>query len=106
LIDYAFRINSEAYLLPVLQQILDQYPFKLRGFHSDHGSEYINHKVASLLEKLAQLAAQKKVMFKRWHSLKALQAGALRQTDLAAAQQMQQRKAALFESLQKQRKCA
>ena len=28
------------------------FPFKLRGFHSDNGSEYINGRVAGLLEKL------------------------------------------------------
>jgi transposase InsO family protein len=187
---------SEAYLLPVLHQILDQYPFKLRGFHSDNGSEYINHQVAQMLEKLrieqtksrsrqsndnalaesknastirkhmgyehipkefaqpinefyveifnpwlnlhrpclfateviskkgkivkrydpkgamtpleklAQLAVQKKVTFKKGYSLKALQDEALQQTDLAAAQQMHHAKAALFESFQKQKKCA
>jgi transposase InsO family protein len=184
---------SEAFLLPVLHQILDQYPFKLRGFHSDNGSEYINHQVANMLEKLrieqtksrsrqsndnalaesknastirkhmgyehipkefaapinafyietfnpwlnlrrpclfateviskkgkivkrydpkgamtpleklALLAAQKKVTFKKGHSLKALQDAALQQTDLAAAKQMHRAKAALFESFQKQR---
>ena len=187
---------SEAFLLPVLHQILDQYPFVLRGFHSDNGSEYINKKVAEMLEKLrieqtksrsrqsndnalaesknastirkhmgyehipkafaapinafyvetfnpwlnlhrpclfatevistkgkvvkrydpkgamtpleklAQLALQKKVTFKKGYSLKALQDAALQQTDLAAAQHMHRAKAALFESFQKQRKCA
>lgn len=187
---------SEAFLLPVLHQILAQYPFKLRGFHSDNGSEYINHKVAAMLEKLrieqtksrsrhsndnalaesknastirkhmgyehiptvfaapinvfyvetfnpwlnlhrpclfateeigkkgkiikrydpkgamtpleklAQLAAQKKVTFKKGYSLKALQNVALQQTDLEAAQQMQRAKAALFEGFQKQKKRA
>lgn len=43
---------SEAFLLPVLQSIIDQYPFVLEGFHSDNGSEYINGRVAKLLEKL------------------------------------------------------
>jgi transposase InsO family protein len=43
---------SEAFLLPVLQSIIDQYPFVLEGFHSDNGSEYINGRVATLLEKL------------------------------------------------------
>ena len=27
-------------------------PFRIRGFHADNGSEYINHKVATLLDKL------------------------------------------------------
>lgn len=43
---------SEAWLLPVLQAILAQFPFAVRGFHSDNGSEFINHRVAELLNKL------------------------------------------------------
>ena len=43
---------SEAYLQPVLQAVLAQFPFKIRGFHSDNGSEFINHTVAKLLNKL------------------------------------------------------
>lgn len=43
---------SEAFLLPVLAWVLAQFPFVVLGFHSDNGSEYINHQVAKLLEKL------------------------------------------------------
>lgn len=43
---------SEAFLLPVLALIIAQFPFVVQGFHSDNGSEYINHQVAKLLEKL------------------------------------------------------
>lgn len=43
---------SEDYLLPILKQLLDQLPFIIRQFHSDNGSEYINHTVAKLLNKL------------------------------------------------------
>src|SRR5215472_15342544 len=43
---------SELYLLPVLEAVLAQFPFALRGFHADNGSEYINHRVAELLRKL------------------------------------------------------
>jgi transposase InsO family protein len=43
---------SEAFLLPALDQMLKQFPFEIRGFHSDNGSEYINHSVAQLLNKL------------------------------------------------------
>jgi transposase InsO family protein len=43
---------SEAFLLPVLELVIDQFPFQIDGFHSDNGSEYINHRVAKLLEKL------------------------------------------------------
>jgi transposase InsO family protein len=43
---------SEAYLLPVIRQLLDGFPFTILGFHSDNGSEYINYQVASMLEKL------------------------------------------------------
>jgi len=43
---------SENYLLPVLRILLERFPFQLRGFHADNGSEYINHRVADLLAKL------------------------------------------------------
>ena len=43
---------SEAYLLPVLHNILLQFPFAIVNFHSDNGSEFINGVVAGLLEKL------------------------------------------------------
>lgn len=43
---------SEAYLLPLLTYLLEQLHFKIYEFHSDNGSEYINHVVAGLLNKL------------------------------------------------------
>lgn len=43
---------SEAFLLPVLGAMMTAFPFVIRGFHSDNGSEYINRQVAGLLEKL------------------------------------------------------
>jgi len=43
---------SERYLLPVLEAIRHQFPFRVLGFHADNGSEYINHTVARLLRKL------------------------------------------------------
>ena len=49
---FAVEHISEAYLLPVLAAMMDAFPFVIRGFHSDNGSEYINHKVAKLLKKL------------------------------------------------------
>jgi len=33
--------------------LIGQFPFKVLGFHSDNGSEYINHVVAKLLNKLS-----------------------------------------------------
>ncbi len=45
------RIN-EFYLIPLLETMLAQFPFVIRGFHSDNGSEFINHTVAKLLAKL------------------------------------------------------
>ena len=177
---------SEAFVLPVLTLIIDQFPFVIVGFHSDNGSEYINAKVAKLLNKLqieqtksrsrhsndnaqaesknasvvrkhmgyshipktfarpindfyqktfnawlnlhrpclfatevvsdkgkikkvykhadvktplaclAQLNQKKLVTFKSGITLKALQAQAMEKTDLQAAQEMQQAKAALF----------
>jgi transposase InsO family protein len=43
---------SEAYLIPVLEEMLASFPFLIRGFHSDNGSEYINRHVAEMLNKL------------------------------------------------------
>jgi hypothetical protein len=43
---------SEAFLIPVLQALLESLPFLIKGFHSDNGSEYINRHVAELLNKL------------------------------------------------------
>lgn len=43
---------SEAYLVPVIAALLASFPFQILGFHADNGSEYINHNVAQLLEKL------------------------------------------------------
>lgn len=43
---------SEAFLLPVLELVIEQFPFEIEGFHSDNGSEYINGRVSKMLEKL------------------------------------------------------
>jgi len=43
---------SEAYLLSVLEDALASFPFVVRGFHSDNGSEFINAVTAELLNKL------------------------------------------------------
>jgi transposase InsO family protein len=43
---------SERFLLPILEAMLHQFPFRIRGFHADNGSEFINHTVAKLLDKL------------------------------------------------------
>lgn len=43
---------SEAWLEPVLLAMLEQFPFRIRGFHSDNGSEFLNQTVEKLLHKL------------------------------------------------------
>jgi len=43
---------SELWLIPALEAMLAQFPFVIRGFHSDNGSEFINYNVAHLLGKL------------------------------------------------------
>jgi hypothetical protein len=43
---------SDAYLEPVLAAMLRQFPFCIRGFHSDNGSEFIHTTVSTLLNKL------------------------------------------------------
>lgn len=43
---------SEQHLIPALECLLDAFPFTIKGFHSDNGFEYINSRVAKLLQKL------------------------------------------------------
>jgi len=43
---------SERHLIPVLEAMLHQFPFRIRGFHCDNGSEFLNRKVVQLLNKL------------------------------------------------------
>jgi hypothetical protein len=43
---------SEQHLIPVLEAILHQYPFRIVGFHCDNGTEYLNYTVVKLLNKL------------------------------------------------------
>lgn len=43
---------SEQFLKPLLEDALWQFPFRVLGFHSDNGSEYINKVVAKLLHTL------------------------------------------------------
>ena len=43
---------AEDHLLPVIEQMLEQFPFEILGFHADNGSEYVNHRVARMLDKL------------------------------------------------------
>jgi len=43
---------TEEYMIPALKDMLAAFPFKIKGFHSDNGSEYINYSVAELLEKM------------------------------------------------------
>lgn len=43
---------SDQFVLPVLEAILHQFPFRIIGFHSDNGSEYVNYEVAKLLKNL------------------------------------------------------
>jgi transposase InsO family protein len=46
------RIN-EQHLIPVLEAMLHQFPFRVLGLHADNGSEFVNHPVFRLLKKLA-----------------------------------------------------
>ncbi len=43
---------TEQHVLPVLEAMLHQFPFRILGFHSDNGSEYVNHEVSRLLKGL------------------------------------------------------
>ena len=41
---------SERFLLPILDELLETFPFVLQGFHADNGSEYINHQGSRLTQ--------------------------------------------------------
>ena len=43
---------TDEYMEPLLKKLLDAFPFVLINFHSDNGGEYVNHKVAEILERL------------------------------------------------------
>jgi hypothetical protein len=43
---------SENHLAGILEDLLSQFPFQIRGFHSDNGGEFVNRTVAKLLNKL------------------------------------------------------
>ena len=43
---------SERFLVPVLEALIQAYPFEIQGFHTDNGSEFINGRVSDLLNKL------------------------------------------------------
>jgi len=43
---------NEAFLLPMLEDLINAFPFKIQGLHADNGSEYINYQVAEMLNKL------------------------------------------------------
>ncbi len=38
------------HMLPTMRAMLAQFPFQIRGFHSDGGSEYVNYEVAQMLD--------------------------------------------------------
>lgn len=43
---------SGQFMIPALEAMFDKIPYKIRGVHSDNGSEYINKMVEKLLQKL------------------------------------------------------
>jgi transposase InsO family protein len=43
---------TEEYLLPLLEKIIASYPYRIINFHADNGSEYVNSKVAEMLNNL------------------------------------------------------
>ena len=45
-------MNATTHPIPALEQLLETVPFTVLDFHSDNDSEYINKRVAELLEKL------------------------------------------------------
>ena len=51
-ISFSVEKISEHYLKPSVSKAMESLPFKIRGFHTDNGSEYVNKTIAKLLNKL------------------------------------------------------
>ena len=49
---YSVEKITEQYMIPALEYILSFFLFKISGFHSDNGSEYINQFLVKILNKL------------------------------------------------------
>ena len=47
---------SEAWLKPALEAMLAQFPFRIFGFHSDNGSEFINYTGGQAAEQITDRA--------------------------------------------------
>ena len=43
---------AESFLVPLLEEMLSALPSVVSGFHADNGSEYVNHTVAAMLNKM------------------------------------------------------
>ncbi len=43
---------TERFMIPVLEMLIETFPFVILALHANNGLEYINHRVAKLLEKL------------------------------------------------------
>ncbi len=62
--------------MAVLTEMLETFPFSISGFHADNGSEYINHQVVKLLNKLhieltkSRYLAQDIAMIMPWRKVK------------------------------------
>ena len=46
------RRITEQFMVPVLGALVGAFPFRVLGFHCHNGSEFINHRVAEMLNKL------------------------------------------------------
>lgn len=49
---FCVKAYSDFFLEPILQLMLETFPFKIINFHSDNGSEFINKTVAKILNRL------------------------------------------------------
>ena len=43
---------TQQFMVPVLKDLISAFPFTVKAFHADNGSEYINREVADLLDRL------------------------------------------------------
>ncbi len=48
----AVRRITQQFMVPILEDLISAFPFTVQAFHVDNGSEYVNRKVADLLNRL------------------------------------------------------
>ena len=53
-----WRGSPSGFWCLALEALIEAFPFEIKGFHADNGSEYINYRVARLLRVGSRIKAR------------------------------------------------